>query len=213
MKKFLGALALTLALVVGVFGTAGAESGLVPRPLQFRVSANNADGYVLRGNSVRTSRTIDTTQAIPVSDIGIPQRSGATAADSVTVGFLFYWPTASGATADSAEVGMEVSIDGVNWQAATPNILYNASFASAVSGAATINGAIVQERGTTNSFFRRLQIQVGAQSLFLASPVQNATTAPTELTWGSFRFIRFLIGSDATGTYAASLSHFKNTDR
>jgi hypothetical protein len=215
MRKFLALAVLGLVLIVG-----NAHAGTyrwVSDQLYFRTQDGQfVNGYfdssVVRNGSTTAQTTYDTTRAFPLNLCEFNDNyniGGNTAAvDSIPHFAFTVTPTANPnltAAADSFGLIVQVSQDGRNWVVVTPNHTFDAT------RAAGNRIATYTENNSSDGvtvLFKYISVAPFAAGTAFAL---DGATAPTDLQWFGWHFVRFILGDlGYTGEFAATIDHWQS---
>lgn len=151
----------------------------------------------------------DTTAAFSLYDVAFesPTQAGPAGVDSINIMTLHIIPrsgvNAPSVTSDSLYITPQVSMDGRSWQTMTPTRDF---VASKVVGSATItNGTIVLEATSGLDTYTIAWKQAHSEVLGWYSAYE--ATAASTLQWFGWRFVRWIVVSDAVGAFEAHLAH------
>lgn len=218
MRKYLALLTLG-ALALGAT-QAFAQSNLTyaDERVVWRTNTNTsgsgsdiARGYM---DSMTVSNAGTATTAASVGDTTAPivlfqpppigrNQSAAGAVDSAAW-FTFRFVPKSGSsvtiTADSIYLATQVSYDGKNWQEVTATQAFFPANQMPTS-VQTISMALL-EQASSNGFYYQAMF-VWAALGKINAPASGATTAPTAVQLGTYRYIRFIVVGDWGGEYEA----------
>jgi hypothetical protein len=207
MKRFM-ALAAALASLAAFSTPSQADvpvlTGWKLIPLQWRHQVANSSATVdsTSFSEGSTGYKADTTAAFSVEGFKVPEKLGVAAADSITQYFLIInkanTSTITGA-ADTVYAQQQVSLDGSNWMNVTPTILFVATTAQPTNMPDI--GAILVERGTSDSWMHRSKVVFAAAGQEPNTVAENVTTAPTAVQLYGYPFHRWCIYGDYTGKF------------
>lgn len=211
MKRFVALLFAALALAtIPLAAHAGTKLKVVDVNWRQTRLANPGLGYADSGSTralgSATPTAHDTSTAVDLRQFVIPfeAQDGTTTVDSLAWLRIDFFPTTTTPTvaADSVYFAIQVSADGVGgW--ITPTALANTDPAGDAGAGKTV---YTLEQSSSNSFF-----WVVSQQILLGKTFSPALSSATALTWiqlYGYPYMRFIMQSDRTGRFDATVTGF-----
>jgi len=170
----------------------------------YATAGTTADTAWATGASART----DTSTAFPLFEIYTPSKVGI-ASDTTFVNLVIHFDpiTTSGITTlaeSTIFVLPQVSEDATNWQSALISYSTESSTGNIFNTTGANHVGIVIPPAGTAAYVKPIPIKADA----FGNPVYaTVSTAPTWKTMWGHRYVRFLVGSAATGKYQLSVDY------